>query len=297
MIDNTFPVRTGRTEEFHESDDTSPPFNALKTYFAEIARYPMMTREKERAISLLVYENKDEDAAQELVKSNLRLVVKIALEYYNTYLNLLDLIQEGNVGILRAANKYNPHKGTKFSSYAAFWIRAYILKYIMDSWSMVRVGTTQGQRKLFYGLKKETRRLEALGIHPESETIALSLQVKEKEVEEMKQRVYSSDVSLETPVYGDGDETIMDTLRSDEDVHETVSRKEELELLSKRLTEFKEHLNYRAAFIFDHRILSDEPQTLQEIATVFNVSREWVRQIEKRLRGKLKRDFATEYQV
>jgi RNA polymerase sigma-32 factor len=297
MMDNMFSDNGKKGQESNENRGLPLPYNALKTYFADISKYPVMTREKEHEISLRVFENKDQDAAQELVMSNLRLVVKIALEYYNTYLNLLDLIQEGNVGILRAARKYNPHKGTKFSSYAAFWIRAYILKYIMDSWSMVKVGTTQGQRKLFYGLKKETRRLEALGIYPESELIALSLQVKEKEVEEMKQRVAFTDLSLETPAYIDGDETIMDTLKSDEDVQEIVSRKEESELLSKKLMEFKGSLNDKAAFIFDHRILSDEPQTLQEIATVFNVSREWVRQIEKGVRGKLKRHLITENSV
>ena len=169
-----------------------------------------------------MFENNDKDAAQELVMSNLRLVVKIALQYYNTYLNVLDLIQEGNLGMLHAVKRYNPYKGSKFSSYAVYWIRASILKYIMASWSMVKVGTTSGQKKLFFGLKKETRRLESLGIYPESKLIAISLQVKEKEVEEMKQRVGLTDLSLETPAYTDSDDTIMDTLRSNEDVQEIV---------------------------------------------------------------------------
>ena len=210
------------------------------------------------------------------------------------YLDLLDLIQEGNVGVLLAVKKYNPYKGMKFSSYAAYWIRACILKYIMNSWSMVKIGTTNGQRKLFFGLKRETRKLELLGIYPESKLIASSLQVKEEEVDEMKQRVTFTDLSLEAPAYIDGDDTLMDTLRSDEDVLEIVSRKEESELLSKKFMKFKRSLNDKAVFIFDHRIASDEPHTLQEIGDVFNISRERVRQIEHTVRGKLKKYFAME---
>ena len=168
------------------------------------------------------------------------------------------------------------------------------MKYIMESWSLVKVGTTQSQRKLFFCLKKETRRLEALGIYPESILIANSLKVKEREVEEMKQRVFSADLSLEAPLYDDSTDTIMDTLSSEEDVQEIISRKEESELLSKKVIEFKGSLNEKAVFIFDHRIASDEPRTLQEIGAVFNISRERVRQIENKVRGKLKEYFATE---
>jgi RNA polymerase sigma-32 factor len=294
MIDNMFPDNGTKAAEFYEDKGLPIPHNTLKTYLAEVSGYPVMTREREHEISLRVFENNDKDAAQELVMSNLRLVVKIALQYYSTYINVLDLIQEGNVGMLHAVKKYNPYKGSKFSSYAVYWIKAYILKYIMESWSMVKVGTTPGQRKLFFSLKKETRRLESLGIYPESKLIATSLQVKEKEVEEMKQRVGFTDLSLEAPIYADGDDTIMDTLRSDEDVQEIVSRKEESELLSKKIMKFKGRLNDKAVFIFDQRILSDEPRTLQEIADVLNVSRERVRQIEHGVLGKLKKHFTAE---
>ena len=294
MIDDMFPDNGKKVAEFDEDKGPPLPYDTLKTYLAEVSRHPVMTREKEREISLLMFEKKDQDAAQELVMSNLRLVVKIALQYYNTYLNVLDLIQEGNVGMLHAVKKYNPYKGTKFSSYAVYWIRAYILKYIMESWSMVKVGTTAGQRKLFFSLKRETRKLESLGIYPDSKLIADSLQVKEKEVDEMKQRVAFTDLSLEAPAYTDSDDTIMETLRSDEDVQEIVSRKEESELLSKKLTDFKGRLNDKAILIFDQRIVSDEPRTLQEIADVLNISRERVRQIEHGVLGKLKKHFTAE---
>jgi RNA polymerase sigma-32 factor len=149
MVDDMFSDSGKKAVELNEDRGLPLPFNSLKTYLAEVARHPLLTKEKEREIALLVFENNDQDAAQELVMSNLRLVVKIALQYYNMYFNVLDLIQEGNVGILHAVKKYNPYKGTKFSSYASYWIRAYILKYIMDSWSLVKLGTTAGQRKLF----------------------------------------------------------------------------------------------------------------------------------------------------
>ncbi len=136
------------------------PYDPLKKYLSEVSKYPVLSRNEELKLALKVLKYNDREAAHKLAISNLKLVVKIALEYYNAYLNILDLIQEGNVGLLHAVKKYNPYKGTKFSTYASFWIRAYILKYIMDSWSLVKVGTTQGQRKLFYRLNKEKQKLE-----------------------------------------------------------------------------------------------------------------------------------------
>ena len=161
--------------EKDEEGSLPTPFDPLRKYLAEVSKYPVLSREEEFQVAQQIYEKKDKDAAQKLVMSNLKLVVKISLEYYNTYLNILDLIQEGNVGLLHAVKKYNPYKGTKFSTYASFWIRAYILKYIMDSWSLVKIGTTQSQRKLFYRLNKEKQKLEALGIYPAPKLLAASL--------------------------------------------------------------------------------------------------------------------------
>jgi RNA polymerase sigma-32 factor len=271
------------------------PYDPLRTYLAEVSKYPVLSREEEFEVSRQVYENKDRDAAQKLVISNLKLVVKIALEYYNTYLNVLDLIQEGNVGLLHAVKKFNPYKNTKFSTYASFWIRAYMLKYIMDSWSLVKVGTTQSQRKLFYRLNKEKQKLEALGIYPTPKLLASTLDVKEEEVEDMQKRLAYTDVSLETPIHDDSDDTIMDMIKSDENIEDIVSSKETSNILSKKIGEFRETLNDKETFIFDHRIIAEEPVTLQEIGAKFQISRERVRQIENRVLKKFKEQFAGEF--
>jgi RNA polymerase sigma-32 factor len=291
MMDNTI-VDAGTDGSGKRDDKNLPiPFDPLKTYLAEVSKYPVLSREKEFEVSRLAFEDKDLDAAQRLVMANLRLVVKISLEYYNSYLNILDLIQEGNVGLLHAVKKYNPYKGTKFSTYASFWIRAYILKHIMDSWSLVKVGTTQGQRKLFYRLNKEKQKLEALGVYPEPKILAGILEVKEEEVDCMQQRLAFTDISLEAPVHDGSDDTIMDTMKTDEDVEDIVSRREETEMLSRRVMEFKSGLNDKETFIFDHRTLSEEPLTLQEIGEIFKISRERVRQIENKVLKKFREQF------
>jgi RNA polymerase sigma-32 factor len=277
----------------HGKEDTSAliPFDPLKVYLAEVSKYPILVREKELELSRLVFEHNDAEAAQKLVMSNLRLVVKISLEYYNSYLNILDLVQEGNVGLLHAVRKYNPYRGTKFSTYASFWIRAYILKHIMDSWSLVKVGTTQGQRKLFYRLNREKRKLEALGVYPARKVLARILEVKEEEVDCMERRLAFTDISLESPVRDGSDDTIMDTVKTDEDVEDIVSRKEESELLSRRVREFKTTLNAKEVFIFEQRTVSEEPRTLSEIGAMFRISRERVRQIEGGVLRKFKEQF------
>ncbi len=288
MIGDTIVDNAGVSKD----DASLPiPFDPLKTYLAEVSKYAVLTREKELEISRQVFENKDLEAAQKLVMANLRLVVKISLEYYNSYLNILDLIQEGNVGLLHAVRKYNPYKGTKFSTYASFWIRAYILKHIMDSWSLVKVGTTQSQRKLFYRLNKEKQKLEALGIYPAPKILAGILEVKETEVDCMEQRLTFTDISLEAPVHDGSDDTIMDTMGTDEDVEDIVSRKEESEILSRKVKEFKSTLNDKEMFIFDHRTMAEQPHTLREIGAAFRISRERVRQIESRVLKKFKEQF------
>ncbi len=270
------------------------PFDPLRKYLSEISKYPVLSREDEFEIATKIHNNKDVEAAQKMVISNLKLVVKIALEYYNTYLNILDLIQEGNVGLLHAVKKYNPYKGTKFSTYASFWIRAYILKYIMDSWSLVKIGTTQGQRKLFYRLNKEKQKLEALGIFPAPQLLASTLDVKEEEVEDMQKRLAYTDISLETPVHEEGDDTIMDMIKTGDNVEEIASDKEMSNILAEKVAEFKKGLNEKELFIFEHRIMVDESLTLQEIGEKFNISRERVRQIENKVLNKFKTRFKKE---
>jgi RNA polymerase sigma-32 factor len=270
------------------------PFDPLKKYLSEVSRYPILSREDELELANRVYNLEDRDAAQKLVISNLRLVVKISLEYYNTYLNILDLIQEGNVGLLHAVKKYNPYKGTRFSTYASFWIRANILKYIMDSWSLVKVGTTQGQRKLFYRLNKEKQKLEALGVYPAPKLLASTLDVKEEEVEDMQKRLAYTDVSLESPLHEEGDDTIMDMVKADVNVEEVVAENEMSNLLAAKVMEFKTNLNDKETFIFDNRVMAEEPLTLQDIGARFQISRERVRQIENRVLRKFKERFKGE---
>jgi RNA polymerase sigma-32 factor len=294
LTEDIFPEERKEFVEPIEDKGLPVPYDPLKKYLSEVSKHPVLTREEELEISTKVFKDKDRAAAQKLAISNLKLVVKIALEYYNTYLNILDLIQEGNVGLLHAVKKYNPYKGTKFSTYASFWIRAYILKYIMDSWSLVKVGTTQGQRKLFYRLNKEKQKLEALGVYPSPKLLASNLSVKEEEVEDMEKRLAYTDISLETPVHDEGDDTIMDMMKSGEDVEEVVAEKEKSEILAKKVAEFKKTLNDKELYIFEHRIMAEESSTLQEIGVQFSISRERVRQIENRVLKKFKERFKSE---
>jgi RNA polymerase sigma-32 factor len=294
LTKDIFPENDNELEQPLEDKGLPIPYDPLKKYLSEVSRYPVLTREEELEISTKVFKEKDRDAAQKLAISNLKLVVKIALEYYNTYLNILDLIQEGNVGLLHAVKKYNPYKGTKFSTYASFWIRAYILKYIMDSWSLVKVGTTQGQRKLFYRLNKEKQKLEALGVYPAPKLLASTLDVKEEEVEDMEKRLAYTDISLEAPVHDESDDTIMDMMKSGENVEEVVAEQETSEILAKKVEQFKKTLNDKELFIFEQRIMAEEPSTLQEIGARFSISRERVRQIENRVIRKFKERFKGE---
>ncbi|MCX7857978.1 MAG: RNA polymerase factor sigma-32 [Deltaproteobacteria bacterium] len=290
MLDEFFEER--EVEKKKSEEERLPiPFDPLRKYLQEIARHPVLSKEEEFKLAERVYKYRDKEAAQKLVISNLRLVVKIALEYYNAYQNILDLIQEGNVGLLHAVKKYNPYKGTKFSTYASFWIRAYILKYIMESWSLVKVGTTQSQRKLFYKLNKEKQRLEALGIFPAPKLLASSLDVKEEEIEDMGKRLAHSDISLETPINDEGTDTMMDLIGTEDNIEEKVAEKEEKEIFQRKVEEFKKHLTEKERFIFEYRIIADEPLTLQEIGERFNISRERVRQIENRIIKRFKDAF------
>ena len=277
-----------------EQDEELLPFDPLKKYLSEVSRYQVLTRDEEREVAEKVHRFKDAGSAQKLVVSNLKLVVKIALEYYNSYLNVLDLIQEGNVGLVHAVKKYNPYKGTRFSTYASFWIRAYILKHIMDSWSIVKVGTTQGQRKLFYRLNKEKKKLEEAGIFPAPQAIASSLDVKVTEVEDMEKRLSYPDISLEFPLYDEGEETFADLMKSDDNIEEEVASKEKREILERKVAEFKTTLNDKELFIFNHRTMAEEPSTLQQIGLRFRISRERVRQIEHRVMKKFSDRFETE---
>lgn len=296
MKGQTFPDDGKDMAEGLDKGNLPVPIDPLKMYLAEVTKHPVMSRQEELE-TVRAYEQGDKKAAQRLVLANLRLVVKIALEHYNTYSNVLDLIQEGNTGLLHAAMKYDPHKGTRFSTYASFWIRACILKYIMDSWSLVKVGTTQSQRRLFYSLNKEKRKLEASGINPEPNMLARFFKVKEEEINDMQLRLSHADVSLNAPLHDNSDETVMDTISSDEDVEEIVTGMEESDIRSRTIRKFKDTLDYRDSFIFDYRVVAEDPMTLRELGDRFSVSRERVRQVEIGILKRLKKHVQSEGMV
>jgi RNA polymerase sigma-32 factor len=268
------------------------PLDPLQLYMQEVRGYPLLTPEEEKAFTIAVYEKGDPQAARRVVTGNLRLVIKIAFEYRKAYKNVMDLIQEGNIGLLMAVKKFDPYRGVKFSSYSAWWIRAYILRYILNNWRLVKIGTTQAQRKLFFNLHKEKRKLEAMGYRPDPAVIAEKLDVSEKEVVEMDRRLSASEVSLDAPLGGESDRaaTRLDLLTDDGDTpqDELVALEEFNTKLASELASFGGTLKDKEEHIFQNRLLSPSPATLQQIGDHYGITRERVRQIEARLLGRLK---------
>ncbi len=264
-------------------------YDPLQRYFAELRRYPLLSREEEHRLAVRYKEQHDLEAAYRLVTANLRLVVLIAREYQRAFRNLLDLIQEGNIGLMEAVKNFDPYRGIRFPSYAVWWIRAYIIRYIMNNWRMVKIGTTQAQRKLFFNLQKEKERLEAEGFVAGPALLAQRLDVKESEVVEMEQRLAARDLSVDAPVEAGDETTMLDFLPSkDATVEETVADAESRELISRKVKEFGDTLSGKDRVIFENRLLAEEPLTLQEIGDRYHISRERVRQIEERVKKKLK---------
>jgi RNA polymerase sigma-32 factor len=273
------------------SDRSLARVDALQLYMQEVQRHPLLTPEQEKELSEEYVRTGNVDIAAKLVTANLRLVVKLAYEYRRAYRNIMDLIQEGNIGLMQAVKRYDPYRGVKLSSYAAWWIRAYMLRYILNNWRLVKLGTTQAQRKLFFNLSKEKAKLSAMGIEPTHAEIAKRLSVDEKDVVEMDRRLASSDASLDTPV---GDTEGRQTTRMDL-LPTTVAGPDQLtesvqlqEMLREHLEDFKTTLVGKELIIFERRMIADEPITLQELGEEFGVSRERVRQLEARLAGKLR---------
>ena len=275
-------------------DDKNLPavsHTGLQRYLQEISQFPLLSREETEELAIRYRETGDAEAAYKLVSSNLRLVVKVAMDFQKYWMqNFLDLIQEGNVGLVQAAKKFDPYREVKFSYYAAYWIRAYILKFIMDNWRMVKIGTTQAQRKLFFSLNKERKLLEAQGFKPNTKLLAERLNVKETEVIEMSQRMDNWDMSLESPVREDSNDEQKDFIpHGGPSVEEVVAGREIKERMYDLLNDLQKSLNDKEQMILQTRLLSDEPQTLQDIADIFGISRERVRQIEANLLKKMKK--------
>ena len=280
-------------------DDKNLPVvshTGLQRYLQEISQFPLLSREETEELAIHYKETGDAEAAYKLVSSNLRLVVKVAMDFQKYWMqNFLDLIQEGNVGLVQAAKKFDPFREVKFSYYAAYWIRAYILKFIMDNWRMVKIGTTQAQRKLFFSLNKERKLLESQGFKPDTKLLAQRLNVKETEVIEMSQRMDNWDVSLESPVREDSDDEQKDFIpHAGPSVEEVVAGREIKERMYDILNDLQKSLNDKERTILQTRLLSDEPQTLQDIADIFGISRERVRQIEVNLLKKMKKHLEQE---
>ncbi len=266
--------------------------DTLGRYLAQLRHYPPISREEEHELAVRMREAGDLEAARRLVLANLRLVVKVAMEYRRTWTNLLDLIQEGNLGLLQAVQRYDPYQGVKLSSYAVYWIRAYILKFLMDNIRLVRLGTTRAQRKLFFRLNRERRALESQGFKPEPKLLAARLDVDEADVVEMEQRLGEPDHSLDAPVHrDDGRATFGDMMASaGRSAEDALGDAELRRVFLEKVQEFAEGLSERDRRIIEERILADEPRTLQELGDEFGVSRERVRQLEARLVSRL-RDF------
>lgn len=289
-------VRTPNTPGPEKSHSVT--FDPFRIYLEEIKRYPLLSREEERELAIRYREKQDIEAGYKLITANLRLVVKIAMDFQRYWMqNLMDLIQEGNVGLMQAVKKFDPYRGYKFSYYASFWIKAYIIKFIMDNWKLVKIGTTQAQRKLFFNLRKEKEQLEAQGIEASPKLLSHRLDVKESEIIEMDQRLNSWEISLDSPLKEDSEDTHKSFLPSDDlPVDDQIADREAKAILHDKLVLFREQLKGKEAVIFDKRLLTEEPMTLQEIGDRFGISRERVRQIESRLKKKLKSYLEEEIQ-
>jgi RNA polymerase sigma-32 factor len=257
----------------------------LKLYLVEISRYGLLSREEEKRLAKRVMEKNDREASRRLVTANLRLVVKIAMDFQRYWTkNLLDLIQEGNLGLLRAVEKFDPYRGIKFSYYASFWIKAYILKFIMENWKLVKIGTTQNQRKLFFKLAKERDRLLAQGLEPAPKLLAERLDVREVDVVEMTQRLAGGDVSIDAPPVEGSTGSYRDILPAQEkELDQKVSDKQRREIFSTEMKRFRQGLFGREAEIFDKRIMAESPKTLRQIGDKYGISRERVRQVEGKI--------------
>ena len=272
------------------------PFDALQSYLSEIRRYPLLTREEEHELAVQYKQFGDIEAAYKLVKSNLRLVVMIAREYERAFRNLLDLVQEGNIGLMESLKNFDPYRGVRFPSYAVWWIRAYIIRYLMNNWRMVKLGTTQAQRRLFFNLQKEKEKLEAEGFVPAARLIAQRLDVKESEVVEMTQRLSGRDLSTDAPMGHGEAPTLLHTLTDDRPTpEESLAEDEYRRAVSERLKTFGEGLEDKDLVVFRERLMAEQPLTLREIGERYGISRERVRQIENRVKKKLKKYLSEEF--
>jgi len=272
--------------------------SSLAAYLHTLRNHPVLSRDEEHELAVRYVQTHERAPARKLITANLRLVVKIAQEYRRAHRNLLDLIQEGNVGLIQAVQRYDPFRGVKLSTYAAWWIRAYILKFILANWRIVRIGTTQAQRRLFFNLRRERERMERMGLETDSKRLAAALDVSEGDVVEMERRLAASEMSLDAPVRAEGllGRTQGDMVPAGPATRPDlqVENGEFQELLRSKLESFGASLHDRELHIFRDRLLADQPTTLEQIGSDHGVSRERARQIEERLKKKLRVFLETE---
>ncbi len=269
--------------------------NSMESYLIQINQFSLLTREEEFKLAVRYRKYNDIEAAQQLITSNLRFVVKVAFEYKSYGVKLQDLIQEGNIGLMMAIKKFNPYKGYRFISYAIWWIRAYIQNFIIKTWSLVKIGTTQAQKKLFYKIGKVRKALESGGADEKKyERLARDLEVNKEDIIEMEQRMSSRDLSLDTP-FDEGQElTHLDLLREDSlNQEEAIAQEEEKKIREREVQNAMKRLNEKEVYVIKSRIMAEEPLTLQEIGDHLKLSRERVRQIESEALKKLKKEFGT----
>jgi RNA polymerase sigma-32 factor len=275
-----------------------PPqaLDALQKYLSDLRKYPLLSAEEEHKVAVLYKETGDRKAAERLVTANLRFVVKVAAEYSKFGARMIDLIQEGNVGLMHAVREFNPYKGVKLITYAVWWIRGYIQEYLMKNYSQVRIGTTQAQKKLFYHLNKEKAKLDALGNAPDVKLLSSRLGVTEDEVREMEKRLSGRDLSIDAP-QGDEDDgrrwvesqTDSNAIGADD----SLALREEKEIFYREIDKIVGQLNDKEKYILQNRVLGDPPKTLQEVGDHFGITRERSRQLEERVIEKIKEHFKT----
>ena len=272
---------------------------SLESYLLQINQFPLLTQKEEFELAVRYRKYNDIQAAQKLITSNLRFVVKVAFEYKSYGVKLLDLIQEGNIGLMMAVKKFNPYKGYRFISYAIWWIRAYIQNFIIKTWSLVKIGTTQAQKKLFYKIGKVRKALESDGADEKKyELLARDLDVTKEDIMEMEQRMSSRDLSLDTP-FDEGQElTHLDLLQADvPNQEEALAQAQEKKIREREVLNAMKRLNEKEAYIIKNRIMADSPLTLQEIGNHLKLSRERVRQIESEALKKLKKEMSGRVQL
>jgi RNA polymerase sigma-32 factor len=255
--------------------------DSLTLYFNEIRRFPTLSPDEEHLLAIKYFDHQDLEAAHRLITSNLRFVVKIAAEYRSYGVKMLDLIQEGNIGLMMAVRKFDPYKGFRLITYAVWWIRAYIQNHIISAWSLLKIGTTQAQRKLFFKLNQAKSVIKNMTGAEDLAATALSLDVSEAEVVEMGERM-RGEYSLDAEITDSDGYTMLEGLADErQNQEEQLAEHQEKALLRRDISTAMSNLNEKERFIIEHRVIADEPQTLQEIADNFALSRERVRQIEE----------------